>query len=55
MGDLADALGAATAEPFGSQLAATLITRLVPDPEDDIVVLLGYVSGRGNEEPTASA
>jgi serine phosphatase RsbU (regulator of sigma subunit) len=44
MGNLAKALAAAHAERFGPQLAATLITRLVPDPEDDIAVLLGRIS-----------
>ena len=44
MDNLAKALAAAHAEPFGPRLAATLITGLVPDPDDDIVVLLGRVA-----------
>jgi PAS domain S-box-containing protein len=40
MGNLAQALLAGNAEPFGPRFASTLISRLVPDPADDIAVLI---------------
>ena len=44
MDNLARALAAGDDEPFGHRYASTLINRLVPDPADDIAVLMARVT-----------
>jgi PAS domain S-box-containing protein len=44
MDELAQALADSLTEPFGSGYASALITRLVPDPSDDIAVLLARIT-----------
>ena len=49
MDKLAQALAEGVEEPFGSRYASTLISRLVPDPADDIAVLLARVTDLADE------
>jgi len=45
MEKLADALSDGAAESFGFHFVSDLISRLVPDPADDIAVLLARITG----------
>jgi serine phosphatase RsbU (regulator of sigma subunit) len=44
MDNLARTLAASSAEPFGPSYASTLINRLVPDPADDVALLLARIT-----------